>query len=346
MHQRCGILTAMNNEFIPLMQRDWLVTPQMVKASEDKPDLDHMYSYISGVVGTEYVSLDRLRNRSRITEAELIPEPDNEFDVNALGVWADGVKIGWVPSRFNEKIAWSVAFLRHSGNRCFVPIKCEDNRAEYKQIFDEIDFELDEGLIELRDTPNLGLHYAMYLPTFRTLFFGHNVSQAFEYLDRMWDCLSEEETEIIRQAGFHVNDAVAQLFLKHRDLVPEYPLNEPKTLQADWLLDQYLMNYRRRIYFRLKERELEIMKHEMYLRSLAGDPATKIAKDYPRSVGTVRKYINEMKALAKKRRVKKLNRPKELQEAWLREYYLREWSAWALPKDEREALEARGNITA
>lgn len=336
----------MNNEFIPLMQDDWLVTPQMVKASEDKEGLDRMYCHISGVVGTRYVSLDGLRSRSRITEAELIPEPDNEFDVNAVGVWADGVKIGWIPSRFNEKIAWCVAFLRHRGNRCFVPIRCEDNRAEYKQIFDDIDFELDEGLIELRDTPNLGLHYVTYLPTFRTLFFGHNVSQAFEYLDRMWDCFSEEEIEIVRHAGFHVRDAVAQLFLKNKDLVPEYPLIEPENLQADWLLDQYLMNYRRHIYFRLKERELEIMKHEMYLRALAGEPATKIAEDYPRSVATVRKYINEMKFLAKNRRVKKLNRPKELQEAQLREYYLREWSAWALPDDERKMLESQATLTA
>ena len=318
----------MDPEFIPLMKPDWLVTPAMVKESELKKSLDFAYCHISGVVGTEHVDQFKLKYALKAREAELHPEPNNRFDSNAVGVWVGEVKIGWVPSRYNAWISSCVAFLRGEGHKCKVPIQTEDGRDYYKDFRKDPDIDAEFRQF-LRKHPYFGISYSMYLPTFRTLFVGHRADRAFIQLDRIWDQFSGDEIDAIRDARFHVDDNVAELFLKNKHLAPAFPWRRTRGLKEDWLLDQYLVSYRRHIYQARKKQELAKMKYEIFLRSNRGQSAVEIAGDYPRSVATVRAYIRESKKEAARRPGEVLPPPSLSTEGELRELYRKKWVDWA-----------------
>ena len=188
-------------------------------------------------------------------------------------------------------------------------------------------------------------HFSIQLPTFWTLFIGFRIASCFEELDIIWDHLSEIEKESIRKEGFHLSENTVKKFHDNKHLAMGFPLFEPRNIENNWLLHQYLVNYRRLIHRELKAYELKLMKWEMYQLHLQGQPATKISSNFPRSTGTVRKYINEMKAEAQNSTNGILSRPDKINEKELRRKYQVEWSEWARSPEDGNAKRTPFAIT-
>ncbi|KHO30047.1 HIRAN domain-containing protein [Corynebacterium minutissimum] len=331
----------MEKEFFCLVKKDWLVTPAMVSASKNKKSLDQMYCHISGISGTKYVDSIPSRIARNVTYGELKPAPHNEFDPNAIEVWYGNTMLGWVPARYAEKLAPCVSYLRQQGNRCIVPVEVEDFTDHYAPLLEEPWIDIDQK----REMQKLMFSFTIQLPTFWTLFIGFRIASCFEELDIIWDHFSDNERESISQDRFRLSENTVKKFYDNKHLAIAFPLFEPRNIENNWLLHQYLRNYRRRINRELKAYELRLMKWEMYQLHLQGQPATKISKSFPRSTGTVRKYINEMKAEAQNSKDGVLSRPSNLTEKELRRKYQIEWSEWARSPEERDGEQTPFAIT-
>lgn len=63
----------------------------------------------SPLAGSQYYALDRLRQRIKVGDAlELVREPDNPHDPNAVAVRWQGEQLGYLPRRENRSVARAI----------------------------------------------------------------------------------------------------------------------------------------------------------------------------------------------------------------------------------------------
>ena len=70
----------------------------------DDESLNESKQYIFYVVGTKYYHVDKLHPSPNGYAAELIDEPDNKYDHNAIGVYFDGIKVGHIGRNQTKKV--------------------------------------------------------------------------------------------------------------------------------------------------------------------------------------------------------------------------------------------------
>jgi len=61
--------------------------------------------YYSSIKGIRFQTHGKtIYNKDAMTELELIPEPQNQYDDKAVGVWLDGKQMGYIPRTQNKAI--------------------------------------------------------------------------------------------------------------------------------------------------------------------------------------------------------------------------------------------------
>lgn len=114
---------------------------QAVKASKPKPiefEVAGCFAYRDNItsLGTESYNWSKSdaklmeTGKSRVYRynfpkvAELVPEPDNAYDRNAIAVYVDGVKVGHVPAELCGTVKKMLK----------MPVSCHINGGDYKRI--------------------------------------------------------------------------------------------------------------------------------------------------------------------------------------------------------------------
>jgi len=70
------------------------------------------------VAGVQYHDLDKcIRSINEGDELQLVPEPDNSYDPNAVKIMKDDIMLGYVPAKFSASVA---ADLTISNPKCYV----------------------------------------------------------------------------------------------------------------------------------------------------------------------------------------------------------------------------------
>lgn len=82
------------------------------------------------IVGSNFVKAEEFIKTLAVgTEVVLVREPTNAFDPNAVAIWAEGRKVGYVPKKSNAILA---AFIDQSG-RAWMPPGAEITVGELAQ---------------------------------------------------------------------------------------------------------------------------------------------------------------------------------------------------------------------
>lgn len=156
-------------------------------------DLDKKDFFKTGVRGAPHY-LPELRHLDCWGERffELVPEPDNAFDTNAVIVSFNGHKIGYLSASIAEYFQGFVTGLQRAGKRIYVP-----------------------GQVS---KPHDGI---IVLPTFRKM---NQISQ-FESpqpIDKFWEFLPQELRQMVVANNFHFDSKSATALLSYKSSYPLY----------------------------------------------------------------------------------------------------------------------------
>ena len=156
-------------------------------------DLDKKNFFKTGVRGAQHY-LPELRHLDCWGEhyLELVPEPDNAFDANAVIVSFNGHKIGYLSASIAEFFQGFVIGLRQSGKRVFVP-----------------------GDVSKPDNA------IIVLPTIGKM---NQISQyeSPQPIDKFWEFLPQELRQMVAANNFHFDSKSASALLSYKSSYPLY----------------------------------------------------------------------------------------------------------------------------
>ena len=89
--------------------------------------------YIAGVQFHEAKTI--INDLAPEEELELVEEPTNKFDPNAVAILSDGVMLGYVPAKFSASVT---AFLQTAENPICILKRVDPRAKTYQQLFVEI----------------------------------------------------------------------------------------------------------------------------------------------------------------------------------------------------------------
>lgn len=274
---------------------NWLVTPFMVAQFNPDRELSESDCYTKGVTGQQYFSDDHEELTHPVEFVELIPEPENPVDPAAVRVMAQGKKIGFVPAKNALLLHSFIALMRNEGILCFVPLTepgYDPDEEDYES-FDDFDDNWDDDEDDYfypdeEEEHSIGV---MMLPTRRTIQRLCPVEKIFAMFDTVWESLSEESLAEIRNNSWRFGE---QSFVEFREQglkTTTYPFTIDASQHQDYLLKQYLVNYRRLIFRAQDERNRVVRNLHMMERAEAGDPYRSIGEMYGLKANSVGQIV-------------------------------------------------------
>lgn len=291
----------------------YLISPKMMAKEEGKKhrSLDRSFCFFSGVRGMQYFLDNFQKIDDSIEFVNLVPEPENDADCNAIAVYAGDKKLGYVSASAAEYLHAVVALKIHESGECWVPV----SQPETHSAIEPANTSPMESLrkdptcriqnVRLKNEYGSSYYHFDYsrrigipcLPTIRGVRYLIPDRKLFAYLDNIWDQMSDSTIDEIRQEGWRLNESSIQEFRSLAGTPSDYPfIVSPPT--EDSLLIHYLVHYRRIIYKLGQEREFAKRNMEILSSSLAGESNTKLAQKYGLSPNT----ISSIKKMAKGKR--------------------------------------------
>lgn len=212
-----------------------LVTLQEARATHvnNHVDLDLRSVFWMGIRGIDYhrAALPRQLSREPVW-LELVPEPHNPHDSDAVALDLDGVRIGYVGASVAYRVHPVVRYQNLDGKACFVP-----------------------GVLHGWDSAYVALPTQSRLEQFI------NRAQIAREVDAVWEALPATVRDEIESANFWLNEvtaaavASARHFAPHAD-IPERPTHQQMPAAWDDLMrEKRRVRRERRAAERLQERE-------------------------------------------------------------------------------------------
>lgn len=169
---------------------------------DDFRPLDVRAAYMMRVMGLDY-HRNAMRGRAnpRFAWLELVPEPNNPHDDQAVAVDLDGVRIGYLAAQVAYKLHPVIRYQNLSGNACFVPaaVLAKDAVLAALPTYATMESLVDQALIESE-------------------------------LQQLWTALSDEVRNAIRADGFSLTQGTLAAVASLRSLAPHVdlpPMKEP-----------------------------------------------------------------------------------------------------------------------
>ena len=234
-------------------------------------------------------------------EADLVPEPDNDYDPFAVGVWVREVQIGYVSATVAEYMHWHLRHLEAKGHRVAVPLL-----TTYGD--DEDD---DDDDIYAKDYPT-GTWAA--LPTFKTLEKYNDWSEVERQLMEVWAEAPTEVRHSLTSTFLPANELLMAHLrsVRHRAPLAAIPDSEdPAALPpqlAGFFLDRRLEIQREKM---LLKWELKRQRDDDIVAAVdAGVPRAEVARQVGLAVSTVSNIFRERKkSAAEEARVERAEDP-------------------------------------
>ena len=293
----------MTTHFLNHVGRDsrWLVTHGMRSEIDGTEyDIDDSFCYASGIVGQRFFKdhLDLIS--SPPSRVSLRPEPENEYDANAIAVFANKLKIGYVPSAAAQWLHSVVSLKNWESGDCWVPLSppkvstttwCIPHDQELSDLWDPtVRYTVLSGYEEYGDTViKVRSHHivgVMWLPTIRGLRFLAPHFDFYPKLDRVWCQIGEDTKVRIAQNGWRLNSEIhtqIQSEVGEDDSYP-FPVVPPS---RDFLFEGYLVHYRRVVARFVHERNLAERNLQIYRRVRKGEDRQVVASLYGLARSTV-----------------------------------------------------------
>lgn len=222
---------------------DWVLSPELARSYDpDRFSFEEKF-FPCGVTGQKHFPHVWPSAEATPEWVRLVPMPDNDEDACALRVIHDNRQIGWVPSGKAYWMAPYICLLEAEGSPCKVPLT-------EPYVSRRWDSESECGFTEVQ----IGV---MLLPNRDYLDAMFNSAVLFAEFDEAWELLRDEEREEVRANGYRFDDDIDVTTQRFRNLaksVTKYPFVLP--VAADWIIDQYLVWYRRMIDKYLAKRRL------------------------------------------------------------------------------------------
>jgi len=298
---------------------NWLVSPRMAAEYDRSRPIEESDCYPKGITGQQYFAHAHERLVYPVTFVELVPEPTNEHDSNAIFVRAQGQKIGYVPADRAAHLHSTVAFMRNEGIRCYVPLttpekyEFDDDEYDFDDDDDEYDFDDDDDEYDFDDDdddeydfddddgfeeshcPQLGV---MLLPTHQTLDNLRPTAVLFAEFDRIIDTLGDDFIEELNRSGWRFEPETFSRFFSVARNRMKYPFSTD-IHKYDALLWRYLVKYRRIIY-RTQNRRKFIERNITIMNSYrSGESSSSIAAHHQLAQSTVQEWIRKGKSQEK-----------------------------------------------
>lgn len=291
---------------------NWLVSPRMAAEYDRSRPIEESDCYPKGITGQQYFAHAHERLVYPVTFVELVPEPTNEHDSNAIFVRAQGQKIGYVPADRAAHLHSTVAFMRNEGIRCYVPLTTpekydfdDDDDDEYEYDFDDddeydYDFDDDDDEYDFDDDDEFEeSHHSqlgvMLLPTRQTLDKLCPHAVLFTEFDRIIDTLGDEFVEELNRSGWRFEpETFSRFFSVARNRI-KYPFSTDID-KYDALLWRYLVRYRRLIYRTQNQRKFTERNLSILYSYRSGESSAEIAARHHLAQGTVQTWIRRGKS--------------------------------------------------
>lgn len=186
------------------------------RGSEDPRSIEEKGFFSTGVRATEYYPhMFESENSRGWHWFELVPEPSNPYDPNAVAVDRDGSRIGYLSSRIARVYHWRLRVLNGEGYSCFSP----------------------------GHTSSEGDCWIV-LPAASRVEHGLVVDGARRRLSAVWSGLPEGIRARIEANGYHINSELAKELLHLRDMDPYLFPTQPDPHGFSQLWDSTLRDVR------------------------------------------------------------------------------------------------------
>lgn len=265
-------------------------TPVLVRAAdadatyqkENNFELNCFWTYVRG---TEYYDAWQLNKFNKRVFADLIPEPDNEFDSCAVIVSIDGLKVGYLSATIAASLHSLLAFCRH--NEVYFKTEC--------RVTENLEY-LPERIRESKSVRvrKSGISINICLPTFQAIdkfSIPENVLHAA--LQPLWDAIPTPLRDQIITDHFRLTKQTAESLCTYQHLAPFFPFPEdPAHLLDNKEIDLFLEFRRKTLREQKKEarNERNQLIYKRYKKGLSHKENAKLAGLAPGTVaGIVRK---------------------------------------------------------
>lgn len=199
-----GIYRRDPQEYARPQRSKQLLSWQDTETFDEKKGLDNNIGYWTGVRGSQFFADVLRRHGSGRTFVDLVPEPGNPYDHQAVAIDLTGKRIGYLAATIASSVHSTVRQLNYSTFAASVP--CEVIAQPQRRIHGEIISEITGAKVAV--------------PTYQRLKTYFDEDAHVNDIWEIWSALSDDVKERIQKDGWHLSHNTGREFWAQQDLAP------------------------------------------------------------------------------------------------------------------------------